>query len=233
VSARPRVLFVGRSRYRLPLPAWLARKWDAIEQQLDYRILGAAEDGSPISAERFRLAAPMRPRLLDGPGFYARLPFRVRREIDAYHPDVIVAADPFVGLAALAGRARAASKPKLIVEVHGDWRTFTRSYGAPARRLLAPLTDRLAAAAIRRSDATRALSSFTSGLVEGVRGRPASASFPTYSDLSAFTSRPVQPLPDRTSRRRCSSACWRRTRTSTASPRPGAASPPGSQRRGS
>ena len=41
-DVRPRVLFVGRSRYRLPLPAWLAKKWDAIEELVDYRVIGAA-----------------------------------------------------------------------------------------------------------------------------------------------------------------------------------------------
>ena len=41
MSTNPRVLFVGRMRYHLPLPAWLAKKWDAVEHELDYRVLGA------------------------------------------------------------------------------------------------------------------------------------------------------------------------------------------------
>ena len=48
-GARPRVLFVGRGRLRLPLPGWLARKWDAIGCELDYRVLGAAAAGSLIA----------------------------------------------------------------------------------------------------------------------------------------------------------------------------------------
>ena len=97
----------------------------------------------------------------------------------------------------LRGRRLAGSRAKVIVEVHGDWHTFTRGYGSPLRRFLSPASDRIASYVLRRADATRALSSFTSGLVETVRGRPASAAFPTYSDLSAFTARPVAPLPDR------------------------------------
>jgi glycosyltransferase involved in cell wall biosynthesis len=197
MNGRPRVLFVGRSRYRLPLAAWLARKWDAVEEQLDYRILGAAEDGSPTAAERFRLAAPARPRVADAPLFYARLPFRVARQLREWRPAAVVAADPFVGAAVLVARRLARSDAKLIVEVHGDWRTFTRGYGSSARRLLSPFTDRVADAALRRADATRALSGFTSGLIEGVRGVPANISFPTYSDLSAFTAAPLQPFPER------------------------------------
>jgi glycosyltransferase involved in cell wall biosynthesis len=197
VSDRPRVLIVGRSRHRLPLPAWLARKWDAVEQELDYRVLGAAHEGSPRRAERFRLAAPARPRRLDGLLFYARLPLRVRAQLRDFRPDVVIASDPFVGAAVLVGRRLARAETPLIVEVHGDWHTFTRGYGSPARRFLSPLTDRLAILALRRADATRALSGFTSGLIEEARGKPADAAFATYSDLSAFTERPVAPLPGR------------------------------------
>ena len=193
----PRVLFVGRSRYRLPLPAWLAKKWDAIEEVIDYRILGAAEPGGATRGERFRLRPPARPRVLDGALFYIRLPFRISHQIREFRPEVIVAADPFVGAAALLGRRLAHVRTPLIVEVHGDWRTFTRGYGSPARRYLSPLADRISVFALRHADETRGLSRFTSGLIEGVRGEPATATFPTYSDLSAFLEEPVKPIPER------------------------------------
>ena len=85
----------------------------------------------------------------------------------------------------------------MIVEVHGDWRTFTRLYGAPSRKTIAKVADGAARMSLRRADATRALSRFTSSLVEEVRGCPADGIFPTYSDLSAFTARPVAELPQR------------------------------------
>jgi glycosyltransferase involved in cell wall biosynthesis len=191
------VLFVGRGRLALPLAPGLARKWDAIGRELDYAVVGASEDGRGVAGGRFRLQPASRAGRLDGALFHLRLPFVLRRELDRFRPDVVVAADPFVGLAALAGRRLSAGSPKLIVEVHGDWRTFSRSYGSPLRRLLGPVADRVAAQSVKRADATRALSGFTSGLVEEVRGRPASASFPTYSDLSAFAETPVAPLPAR------------------------------------
>ncbi len=194
---RPKVLFVARGRYLLPLPGWLAKKWDAIEQVIDYRVLGAADARGATSSERFRLSAPARPRVLDGALFYLRLPGRIRRQVDEFRPDAIVAADPFVGAAILLGRRLAASRPPLIVEVHGDWKTFTRGYGSRARRLLSPLTDRISDVVLRRADATRALSAFTSSLIEAVRGEPATAAFPTFSDLSAFVAEPVAPLPER------------------------------------
>ena len=144
-AARPRVLFVGRSRYRLPLNDWLARKWDAVGDVLDLRIVGSAAPGSVGTDERFRLEAP-RSRL-DGALFYLRMPARVRRELRAFRPDAVVAADPFVGATVLLGRRLAGSRAKVIVEVHGDWRTFTRGYGSPLRGLLSPLTDRIASEA--------------------------------------------------------------------------------------
>ena len=197
MTDRPRVLFVGRARYRLPLPAWLAKKWDAVEHELDYRVVGAATDDSGASDDRFRLSRPARPRRLDGLLFYLRLPLRLRHEIRSFQPQAIFASDPYLGAAALAGRALARRRLPVIVEVHGDWRTFSRLYGSPARRLISPLADAVAAGAVRRADATRAVSSFTAGLVEQVRGVPPSAVFTAFSDLSAFAEREPVPLPER------------------------------------
>jgi len=193
----PRVLFVGRARYRLPLPVWLAKKWDAVERELDYRVIGAATDDSGPSDDRFRLARPARPRRLDGLLFYLRLPLRLRRQIRSFRPHAIFASDPFLGAAALVGRGLARRRVPVIVEVHGDWRTFSRLYGSPARRLISPLADAVAAHAVRRADATRAVSSFTADLVEQVRGVPPSAVFTAFSDLSAFADRPPAALPER------------------------------------
>ncbi len=199
----PRVLFVGRSRHRLPLPDWLAKKWDAIEEVIDYRVLGAAEAGSETRSERFRLSAagaPARPRrraLLPQAPVPDSAPDRgVRTGCDRRGGSVRRSG----GSARPPSCARATTP--VIVEVHGDWRTFTRLYGSPARRL-ARSRSRIGSATfvLRRADATRALSGFTSGLIESVRGEPATAIFPTYSDLSAFVAEPVKPLPAQTGRR--------------------------------
>ncbi len=198
VEQRPRVLFVGRNRYTLPLPDWLAKKWDALERQIEYRVLASAANGSPLADERFRLVPPARPQRLDGLLFYLRLPLRVRGQIRDFRPDAIIASDPYVGAASMVGRALAPGlRPQVILEVHGDWRTFTRLYGSPRRRFFSPVADLVSRAAVRRGDAVRALSRYTESLVEDVRGVPVAASFPTYTDLSAFTARPIEPLPER------------------------------------
>ena len=183
----PRVLFVGRGRLSLPLQPWLQKKWDALSDVFDLRVLNA---GSGTGDPRFRM-------LPDGaPAFYSRLPVEVARELRSFRPQVVVASDPFLGVAVRAARGAARSRARVVVEVHGDPRTFTRGYGAPLRRTVAQLADATARSGIRHADATRALSRFTSSIVEEVRGIPATASFPTYSDLEAFSELPLSPVPD-------------------------------------
>ena len=42
---KPRVLFVGRSRFSLPLDPALARKWNAVAEELDIRVLATGRSG--------------------------------------------------------------------------------------------------------------------------------------------------------------------------------------------
>jgi len=182
----PRVLFVGATRYTLPLPPGLERKFAALEAVLDYRVLARGTGGN----DRFRLLAA------DGKSFYARLPGALRGELRSFRPDVVVAEDPRTATIALAARRVSGTSPRVVAEVHGNWRHATRLYGSRGRRLLSPVVDRLDGYGVRHADATRALSGYTAGLVESARGRPPEAAFPTYSDLSAFTG-PLVPLPDR------------------------------------
>jgi len=181
------VLFVGRGRLTLPLAPWLARKWDGLGEVFDLRVLNAGAGGGD---PRFRVLPDA------APAFYSRLPFEVTRELRMFRPEVVVAADPYVAAGVLAGRRLARAHAKVIVEVHGDPQTFTRLYGSPARKLLSPIADTLARRSLAAADATRALSEFTSSIVEQARAIPATACFPTYSDLSAFADSPLVPVPD-------------------------------------
>jgi glycosyltransferase involved in cell wall biosynthesis len=180
-----RVLFVGRSRYRLPLAPQLARKWDALAAEMDVRVLGG---GEPADDGRFRLL-PART-----PAFYLTLPLHVARELRAFRPDAVVAQSPYEAAAALAGRALARSRSRIVLEVHGDWGTATRLYGSPLRRLLEPVSRAVARAAVRHADAVRTVSPFTSSLVRALGVEPA-ATFTTYYDVSPFAATPPAPLP--------------------------------------
>jgi glycosyltransferase involved in cell wall biosynthesis len=183
----PRVLFVGRTRYRLPLPDGLARKWDALSERMDLRVIASGTGTDP----RFRLLPP---RPLDGLVFYSTLPVVVARELRSFRPDVVLAESPYEAAAAEVARALARSPAKVVVEVHGDWRVWSSHYGSRARGLLRPVSDAIAEWAVDHADGHRAVSAFTASLVEG-RGREPLGVFTTYSDLGAFTA-PSFPVPD-------------------------------------
>ena len=182
---KPRVLFVSRTRYRVPLDPQVARKWDALADELDLRVLATGDGGD----SRFHLVHAR------SPAFYLSLPLHVARELRAFRPAVVVAQSPYEAGAVLAGRALARVPARVLLEVHGDWRTATTLYGSPLRRVLAPASLVAARAAVRRADAVRTVGPFTTSLVRGVGVEPA-ATFTTYSDIGAFTAAPPGPVPD-------------------------------------
>jgi glycosyltransferase involved in cell wall biosynthesis len=179
-----RVLFVARTRYELPLEPALARKWDALADELEVRVLASGRAGAQRDS-RFRLVHDR--NLL---AFYASLPFAVREEVRSFDPDVIVTQSPYEAVVVRPVRGRA----RLLLEVHGDWNTAARLYGSPLRTVLDPVSRQLARAAVRAADAVRTVGPFTSGLVMDA-GRLPAATFTTYTDVSAFTRTPPQPLP--------------------------------------
>jgi glycosyltransferase involved in cell wall biosynthesis len=193
--SRPRLLLVGRTRYRLPLDESLARKFDALEQVLELRVLGSAAAGAPSGNGTFRLVPRFLPESLDGVAFHTALPFRVAREIREFRPDAVLVQGAHEATAALLGRRLARSHVPVALDVHGDWRTATRLYGSPARRLLNPVADWIAAIGVRNADAVRTVSDFTTGLVRAEGVEPA-AVFPAFMDLDPFLG-PTVPLPER------------------------------------
>ncbi len=187
---------VGRTRYRLPLDGSLRRKFEALQERLELRVLAAAPRGAARGDDVFALQRGTPVAALDGPAFYGALPMRIARELRRSPADAILAQSPYEALAALAGRRLAGSAAAVVVEIHGDWRTWSRLYGSPARAVVAPLADRAALVAIRRADAVRTLSSFTTRIVQDVGVEPA-GTFTTYTELTAFSEPPVAPLPSR------------------------------------
>ncbi len=185
MTAKPRVLFVARDRYDLPLTASRARKFEALGQVLDFRVVAS---GGGEGDERFRLE-PVR-RAFDGPLFWSTLARRVAREVRALHAQAIVAQSPYEGGAAILARTGA----RVVVEVHGDWRTFGRLYGSPLRRAVARPLDVVGTWGVRHADAVRTVSPYTSRLVRDLGVEPA-AEFPAYMDLDAFL-RPPLPIPE-------------------------------------
>ena len=193
---KPRVLFVSRERFRLPLAGAQKRKWDAVAAVVEHRVLAAAPAGSPTGDARFHLAGPARPRALDGALYYLLLPWRIARELRDFRPDAALVQGVHETVAFLVARRLTGSRARVILDVQGDWHEATRLYGSRLRRLLNPVNDALAPLAVRRADAVRTVSTQTTGLVEALGVKPA-AVFPSYVDAEAFLEQPPAPLPER------------------------------------
>jgi len=194
VTPRPRLLIVGRNRYRLPLDEGLARKFDALGAELELRVLASAAAGSAGDAV-FALVPEARPRVVDGALFHLLLPLRAACELRRFRPDAVLVQGAHEAFAVLLARRLARRATPVVLDLHGDWRGAARLYGSRARRLAAPLADRAAVAAIRRVDAVRTVSAFTSGLVRALGVEPA-GEFPAFVDLEGLAGEPA-PLPER------------------------------------
>ncbi len=191
---KPRVLFVARTRYRLPLSLTLQRRFDALSTVLEWRQFGTSLDGPPIHTDRFSLVRRLPLGPLEGASFYAALPARVVRELRSFRPDVVIVQGAQDAALTMLARAVARSDLPIVYDVHGDWRTDTRLYGSPLRRALSPVTDRVARHVVRSADGVRTVSGFTSRLVRE-QGVEPTATFPAYMDLAPFTATPPVALP--------------------------------------
>ena len=191
---RPRVLFVARTRYALPLDPTLQRRFDALSAVLDWHQLGTSATGKALRDDRFTLVGRFPVAALDGAAFYGALPARAARAIRSFRPDCVIVQGAQDTALALAARRLAGSRVPVVLDVHGDWRHDTRVYGSPARRLLSPAVDRLADFAVRHADGVRTVSGFTSSLVRA-RGVEPTATFPAYMDLAPFLETAPLPLP--------------------------------------
>jgi hypothetical protein len=181
---RRKVVIVGPTRYRLPLNESLEKKFEALEEQFELRVLARGEGKD----ERFRF-------LPGGYRFYAELPARLASELRTFQPDAVLAQDPHTAAGVLAARGLARRKTPLILEVHGNWRTAARMYGSPARKLLGPASDIVAAQAVKNADGVRTISPYTTRLVRELGVEPDGV-LPTFTDLDPFLVPPV-PLPER------------------------------------
>jgi glycosyltransferase involved in cell wall biosynthesis len=185
----PRLLFVGRTRFRFPLDETLQRRYDALSQVLEWRQTGTGSTDDP----RFSLAREL--PVADALVFYLALPFRIARELRSFRPDAVLAQGGQEAALVLLARRLARVPTQVILDVHGDWRAPTRLYGSRLRRLFDPLSDLLARIAFRHADGIRAVTAYTTELVRE-HGREPDAVFPAYMDLGVFCDEPPMPLPE-------------------------------------
>ena len=171
---------VARTRYRLPLKESAERKFAALRERFDLRVLATAADGRPHDDGVFKLVgrAPLARRAALLPAVFRSASGGSRGSL---RPAAIVTQSPYEAALVRLG----CPKAPIAVELHGDWRTATRLYGSSLRRVLAPVADRVGTWGIRRADAVRTISPFTSGLVRSAGVEP-TGEFVAFVDIGVF-----------------------------------------------
>jgi glycosyltransferase involved in cell wall biosynthesis len=179
-----KLLMVTRDRHPWPLDDGRRRKYDALAELVELRVLGS---GETRDEGRYRFERPR--AFVD----LALLPGRVAHELRTFRPDAVLVQGVHESTGALAARRLARSDAKLILDVQGDWHAAASEYGSRARRIAAPVANLAAPFAVRHADAVRTVSEQTSELVRSLGVEPA-ATFPSYVDLESFAGEP-KPLP--------------------------------------
>jgi len=111
-------------------------------------------------------------------------------------PGAVIAQSPYEAFGVLVLRRAFPSsvRPKVVTEVHGDWKTATREYGSPSRRHFRGLADRVAEWAVRRSDRVRVVSDHLEDQVRKAGFRGTLDRYPAFTPLDdLLDSGPVPP----------------------------------------
>ena len=82
-------------------------------------------------------------------------------------------------------------RPRVVVEVHGDWHTALRLYGGGGRRLFAPLGDRAASWALVRANRVRVVSEWLSELVRQTGYDGEIDRFPAFGNVTPFLEKSI------------------------------------------
>ena len=194
---RPRIVMLGRSSWPPALGAGQRRK---LELMLPHE--------SPIFVQAGRLGVRHvgRARVValpvwgsfGGAAFYALGPLVAAGLTIGRQHAAIMCQSPYEGVGAvlLTRLVPRPLRPRVIVELHGDWRTASGGYGAAGfRDQIAPLADRAAQWALQRADVVRVVSAFTEELarIAGVRGSV--QRFMAYTDAEALLDAPLVTAP--------------------------------------
>lgn len=195
VLDRPRVTILGQGALLADRRAQ-EKKLAIIGRHVDAKFVTVARsDGASMPPGSIAIKK-VRPAAVGGLLFYVGGPVAALATSVRGRPSAILCQSPYEGALTVAGsrlipRGR---RPRIIIEAHGDWRTATRLYGSPARRLLSPVADALAAATIRRADRVRVVSNPLRELVLSTGYTGPLDQFITYSDYERFgDSPPVLP----------------------------------------
>ena len=196
-GGRPRVVFLGKSK--IPVESDMRAKVGIHDRHLDSWTVNTGPAGIRRIGRTRALAFPS-----SGPGplvsalFYIVAPFVAVALAARRRRSAIVCQSPYEGLGAviasrLVPRGR---RPGIQIEIHGDWGTASRLYGSGLRKIVAPVSDRLAEWAIVHADRVRVVSELLGEMVAATGFSGEIDRHIAYSDYETFLDRPVVPAPD-------------------------------------
>ena len=196
----PRVVLLGTARIDPSDMAPLEQKLRLFEAHAETTVIGTGRGLRRIGATRLIGVPWSATPLIGSPAFYVLGPVLATLWASGRSSAAIVCQSPFeaAGCIVLRVTVPAHLRPRVVVEVHGDWRASARLYGSWRRRLLAPAADQVAGWAVRRADRVRTVSGWLEALVRDAGFRGGSDRFPAFSDFRAFlgpepSSPPAQP----------------------------------------
>jgi glycosyltransferase involved in cell wall biosynthesis len=200
-SGRPRAVFVGKVRVA-PAPSDLDAKLRVMTRHADVRLVGVGRPGvRSIGVTRTYAFPTVRPKFLESVLFYALAPAFGVGLAAGRRRSAVVCQSPYEAVVAtsLARTLPRGVRPRIVVEVHGDWRSASRLYGGVGRERLSSIADRLAGAALRRADRVRVIGSFTAELTREAGYTGPMDRFPTFSEYDLFLGEPSIEPRDRSS----------------------------------
>jgi len=196
ISGKPRAVFIGKSRLPTPVTDDFRRKLETMARHLEPTIVGVGRPGVGVVGRTRLVRFPaLHFRGFDGLLFYSLGPALAIALAAGRRRCGIVCQSPYEGFGVLVlGKALPRSlRPRVVVEVHGDWRTATRLYGGRARRVLGPAADLTAGWALRHANRVRVVSDRLRQQVRAVGYGGDIDQFVAFADFTTFMGWPIRP----------------------------------------
>jgi glycosyltransferase involved in cell wall biosynthesis len=197
-SKRPRVVFIGKTQVGDSTGDDVQEKFALLSRHVDAVVIAGGPGGiRRIAGTRVLTppgsGVPLFGRVL----FYTFAPLLAVIAAAGRRRAPVVCQSPYelFGVVLWSRLVPASRRPRLVVELHGDWRTATRLYGRTWRTKLSFLGDRAALWALRRAERVRAVGEFTARLARDAGVKAEIDTFIAYSHYSAFLAAPPAPWP--------------------------------------
>jgi glycosyltransferase involved in cell wall biosynthesis len=199
-TKRPRAVFIGKTRMSIPPSVDDEQKYGIHQRHIQTLVIctgrrpGVARPGG---ATVLVLPSPLRAPL-GTIGFYTVGPAIALVLAIGRRRSAIVCQSPYEGFGVALLRMAVPEKirPRMQVELHGEWRTATRTYGSPRRRILAPIADRVAVWTLRRADRVRVVSITLGDLARSTGYGGPLDRYLAFSNYSAFLDEPLVRPPE-------------------------------------